>query len=584
LTATPGDESARYLKRLVDDFEFFAEECWRFLGLGAVAPITWVERAMMRAIAHGPRLRGVLGARGTGKTTLAMLYCAWLLLRDQDRKILVVSKRDRHAEEFVDTIGRWFHIIPFLRPLIPTSRNKDSARRILVGGAKPSKDMSLRAEGAENMIEGTRAHTIICDDIETTTNTKTEHNRSTLERRTHEFASILFPNTESVAVDPTEVVVLGTYHHQESLYTKMAARGYLFTSFPMEYPTLAEQNDILNLAPEIIERIEDDPTIRRSDTRISSVFPHRFDEAEITIRRKTGPVYYALQFMLRANISNLDANPLRLSDLIVYDGFTEEKGPASIAWGLNGPAGSTEITSIRCYGFSGDALHGPAAVDSVMAPWQHTIMWVDPAAQGKDKTTAGVYSLLAGRVFCHEMLCFPGEPSEDMMNRIADAAQRLRVRTIYVEEIGLASLFTTMLRPAVKRRHVDNSSERWACGVEGVRDWTQRHQKEQRIIGVLSPVMQNHRLVLASSVAANKDLQKQITRINYQRDCLRSLGDDIVENLAAGCWSLARGLSVDPEGASERARQRSDEYLRYREIARRLAYGQYREPRWLRTG
>lgn len=577
-------EASDYIRRLVDDFEFFADECWRYLGFDAVAPLTWVERAMLRAVAYGPSLRGVLGARGVGKTTLAMIYCCWLLLRDPERKILVISKKDDHAQAFIHTVGRWFRIIPFLRPLCPSKGGDwDSKHHILVGGAMPSKDMSLRAEGSENMIEGTRAHTIIADDIETTTNVRSTHLRDLLDQRTHEFVSILFPTIAAGIADPTEIIALGTYHHQESVYTKLAGRGYQFTSFPLEYPTESEQRDILNVAPEIIRRMEDEPSLRRSDATVSCLFNHRFNDEEVLRRRSTGPVYYALQYMLRCNVADLDATPLRLSDLIVYDGFTEHKGPASIAWGMTGPRGPTQIENIKCHGFAGDGLFGPSAVDDELVPYQNTIMWIDPAGGGKDLTAAGVFSVLAGRIFCHSATGFKGQPDETMMHEIASIAKTHRVKIIYVEDTGLGALFTTMLRPVVQAHHVNTTSERWACPVEGVKDWAQRHQKEHRIISVLSPIMQNHRLIINSKVADNPTLQKQISQINHQRDCLRPIGDDFVELLACGCWMLARNLGVNTDQAAALARRRNDDYERYRDTIERLKHGHITEPRWLRT-
>ena len=97
-----------FTQRLFNDFEFFVEQIWLDRGLDRVAPLGELERDILRFAAGADAswgwFRVVLASRGVGKTHLAVATLAlWRLFRDNDRRILIVSKSEKHARDTITT-------------------------------------------------------------------------------------------------------------------------------------------------------------------------------------------------------------------------------------------------------------------------------------------------------------------------------------------------------------------------------------------------------------------------------------------------------------------------------------------------
>lgn len=560
-----------YLYRLYIDFEFFAEEIWRIMRLEQRAALGPLERDMLKFIAAGPHtyealklacgeavdwyvcnaLRGLLAPRGTGKTHFVAAYALWLLYRDPDHKVLIASKSTDAAKKTVFMIRGWVDNIPFLSHLIPTRDDRDTTFFFDVGSCKKGdRTPSLDCVGIDGHLENRRAHTIIADDVETESNTVTLEAREELDHRVKQFNALLYPGGE--------IVYLGTFNHEESLYIKLHERGYAFRTYTLEYPTDDERKQIINLAPMLEEQLK-----WRSRRPGDLTMPHRFDAEYVASKKLEGQSWYARQYQLIATLGDALRYPLKLSDLIVFP-VSHEKAPISIAWGrTNDRNGSTKIEDIPMLGFSGDALHGPIKFDADWATFRKTVAWVDVAGEGTDETAWAIASSLNGYVFLRRVAGTQGGYSMSVLEQIARDMRDYRVQEVHLEDNFGLGMLATLLRPVLQRFFVRSEDEidrhkDWACSVF---EHTSRTQKESRIIGTLEPVMNQHRLIVDPACLMPErvdgkhiayELQHQLTRITRQRNCLKH--DDRLECVAGAVAQCVDMLDTDPEAAAQKQR------------------------------
>jgi hypothetical protein len=546
---------------------YFIEHIWLARHLDKFAPIGEIERDICQWAANGPTRQGILAPRGFGKTHLvtAGLSC-WDLWRNPNAKVQVVSKSEGEAKKTIFLIRQWIETVPFLQHLRPSKKwQRDSATMFDVGTSTQDRTPSVVAKGVEGQLESTRAHRIIADDIETRENTKTLDARIDLDERIKEFTSI-------ATYGERRINFIGTYHHEESVYLKLADRGYQFRTWPLLYPKPGDR--ILGLAP-VIARALQEGKVKSGDI----VCPYRFDDQYVAERQAEGRTYFAMQQMLIADLGDSLRYPLQLRDFIVQT-VNRDKAPISIAWGThNDHGGSTRIEGIPMLGFTGDALYSPIMFDKDWTEYIGTLMWIDPSGKGKDKTAYAIVSFLNGYLWVHTVEGLEGGHNQDVLDRLALAARKYNVGRICIEDFALQSMFGQLLDPAVKRAFLEPGQDPaypqgWKAAVEMVK--VPSLQKELRILNALEPVLGSHRIVLDPVVASNEALQYQLTRLTRQRDCLEH--DDELEALAMACLQWQTSLNQDPEEAAQQQRDRwIEEQL---EEHRRLAGEHVPEPAW----
>lgn len=582
MTKTTLPPPEQYARRLFDDFDFFIEELWRDRNLHKVAPLGDVERDIADYAANGPRYRGILASRGLGKTHIvtASLTC-YRLLRDPNRKILIVSKSETEAKKTLKLIRDWLRMVPFLKHLEPQSANKrDGANRLDVEPAKEDRQPSVTAIGIDGQLEGNRAHTIIPDDTETHTNTKTRDARDMLAARLGEFKSILYPDRpyeDGGPIDSTEVVVVGTYHHEESVYKKLPDRGYEFRTWPIAYPAADEET--LNLAPMLAERLKSgkvkpgDPTM-----------PHRFGVGELNVRRAEGRTYWGMQYMLLSNLGDALRYPLRLSDLIVM-ALNRDMAPAQVVWGERDHNGTTEVPDIQNLGFLGDKIQRPAFISKDWLPYTGTKAGLDPAGRGADKTGLAIVSHLNGMLFLKCLKGLPGGMSDEAIDEQILLLRKHNAREVYIERnIDAFGAFEETFRSRLPKFFIQPGADRnypegWRCVVDVKHA---KGQKEVRIIETVEPVTSTHRLVVDPSclrpceAQMQDEFQYQFTRLTRERNCLAEDGKMDALEIAVDAW--LHTLSQDPQAAYDRA----EAERKRRDMEESLAdYGvTVTEPRW----
>lgn len=549
-TNLPSEALEAYVGRLATDFGFFLGELWDQVGLQPARHQRW----MADYLQHGPRRRGLLAWRGSSKTWVTLAYCVWRLFCDPETRVLLVSKSEKHSRDSLYMARNWIEQVEWLRHLSPDRRGgqRDSATKFDVGPASNDRTASFTAASITGQITGTRATLIISDDVETGINTLTLEMRLRLREMVKEFENIIVPGGD--------VVYLGTPWHEESLYWSLAESGYEFRSYPARVP---RDESVPHLSPEI-RRLADDG--KAGDP----VWPERFTAIDLMEREAAeGRTTFLMQYQMVTNLSETDRYPLTLRDAMVFP-VAVDKAPVSIAWGQrNDRGGTTRCEDIPSLGFGIDGWYAPIFWDEQWAPYTGTVMWIDPSGRGKDKTAYAVVSQLHGYLWVHEVKGLDGGYSPAVLETLAQAARRLRARRILVEDNFGQGMFVSLMEPYVARLR----EEDWGASIEPIRV---TGQKEVRIISALEPVLNQHRLVVHPSVAANQSLQRQWTRITRQRQCLAH--DDEIEALAMAVQAWQLDLAVDPEKARLKTEEREQQQrLRehYATIGKAIA-----GPRW----
>lgn len=533
MPTNPPSELERYVGRLATSFPFFLGELWHQINLSPPQHQRWIADWLQ----NGPKRRGVLAWRGSAKTWVTLAYCMWRLFVDNECRVLLVSKSEKHSRDSLYMARNWIDNIEFLKHLAPDRRSgqRDSAIKFDIGPASPDRVPSFTAASITGQITGTRANLIIGDDVETGQNTLTLEMRTRLREMVKEFDNILIPGGD--------IVYLGTPWHEESVYWSLAESGYSFRSYPSRVPA-GEQ--VPFLAPEIVEGIE--------SKRMSPgdpLWPTRFTAVDLMEREASeGRSTFLMQYQMVTNLSETDRYPLTLRDAIVFPTLPD-KAPVSIAWGTtNDRGGTTRIEEIPSLGFGTDGWYAPIFWDEAWHPYTGTVMWIDPSGRGADKTAYAVVSHLHGYLWAHEVKGLDGGYSPATLEVLAQAAKRLGARRILVEDNFGLGMFVSLLEPYIARLR----SEEWGASIEPVRV---SGQKELRIISALEPVLNQHRLVVHPSVARNQDLQRQWTRLTRQRGSLAH--DDEIEALAMAVNAWTLDLAVDPERAKARTADREQE-------------------------
>ena len=570
----PRLSGAEYEARLKDDFYFFVRELWREVRNDEHTPLgdpddpeQWVDPDVAQWVQHGPKLRGVLAWRQFSKSTfISICYSLWLLLRHREHKVCVISKSQDMAARFLYTARHWIDVVWFLNHLAPSDRevSRDSAKGFDVKGCRFNPNPSFVAKGIDGQITGSRAHTIIADDIEDKDNCQTVVQRQKLAEKTNEFNAIIFkePKIKPKNYFPSEILIVGTFHNEDSVYKELAKRNIEFRTWPIIYPS--EGEDYIGLAPKVTERLAEG--LGKPGEILA---PHRVTAAEVQRQMAVGDRYFRLQYKLQANVRETNRYPLLLSNLIIFDSGPQT-GPLEIVWGrgnANGP-NSNVINDIELHGFNTDRLYGPVrqSPPNEWVKYSDTACSVDPGGSGNKSMTAWcIGSSLNGAIFAHHLRAQHGGAAN--IPEIALDCFKHRAKTVHLEGnlAGAYDLesnpFAASLQVALNRLNRQQGDpecpEGWSCLVRVIHSVG---QKELRIIGALETPITSHTLILSRQVISNQRLQYQISRLTNQRGCLDHY--DELDCIAILVKEMAATFMQDAnKGRKSRLEQRIDEEI-----------------------
>jgi len=544
------------------DFKLFLYFIWKKLDLPKPTKVQlWIADALQ----HGQSRLIIEAFRGIGKSYITAAFSVWLLWKDPDIKVMVVSASQYKATEVSNFAKNLLYLVPFLEHLIPRDRKKrTSVLAFDVQPCRPAQAPSYRAVGITGQITGGRADVIIGDDVEVPKNSYTAELRQKLFSAVGEFEALL------TTKDSSRIIYLGTPQTEDTIYNKLLMLGvYDCKVYPSEYPD--KDTDRHNtwrgcLAPEIeaeikaqgIEVLAGKPTD-----------PERFS-AELLMERKLGwgKSGYRLHFMLDSSLSDLNKYPLRLSDLIVTT-FGSDKAPLVVNWSNSS---TNKITEVPQIGMGTDSFYKPSYVASMdnqgdWASYQEKIMHIDPSGKGFDETAAVILGSLYGRLYLIDIVGIQGEGySDNALIQLAEAAKYNKVHKVIIEANFGGGMFTQLFKPVLRGIYPD-------CTVSEV---TCNRQKEVRVIETLEPLMNQHKLVVNLEVV-EKDLRPvetfmlreiaphseeeakhnpqnyslfyQLTRITKDKGSL--IHDDRLDALAGACEYFLKQMSQDTSKAKQ---------------------------------
>ena len=537
------------------DFRKFLYIVWKTLNLPDPTPIQYDMGSYLQT---GPRRCVVEAFRGIGKSWITSAYVVWLLYCDPQHKILVVSASKERADAFSTFTKRLINEIEILAHLRTKNGQRDSVIAFDVGPAMPDHSPSVKSVGISGQLTGSRANTIIADDVEVANNSATQTMRDKLSEAIKEFDAVLKPNGR--------VIYLGTPQTEMSIYNLLPERGYEIRIWPARYPT--DKQALMyqgRLAPFIEQRRGAEPTLPTE--------PQRFTKEDLMEREASyGKAGFALQFMLDTTLSDADKYPLKLSDLCVTN-LNPKKGWADLAWAA-GPA--QIVQDVPVVGFTGDKFYRPMWFSDEMYEYTGAVLAIDPSGRGKDETAYAVVKMLNGYLYATQCGGFKGGYDDKTLQKLANLAKIEKVNMIVVESNFGDGMFSKLLTPFVNKTY--------PVSIEEVRHNT---QKEVRIIDTLEPVMMQHRLIIdeklikedyESSPEPSYSLFYQMTRLTRDRGAI--VHDDRLEALAMAVNYWTEQMDADSEliAAQQKLDAFNNEIERF--IGSAVGRGQMDGERW----
>lgn len=516
-----GIQPSEGVEAVKEDFRKFLWVIWQHLNLPDPTP---TQYDIAHFIATGPDRICVQAFRGVGKSFITAAFAAWVLLKDPQKKIMVVSATKVRADDFSTFLLRLIHEVPLLRHLRPREGQRQSKISFDVGPATADQSPSVKSVGITGQLTGSRADLIISDDVEVVGNSATADMREKLLALTKEYSAILKP------LPTSRIVYLGTPQTEDSIYNKLS-ETFTLRIWPSRIPSQKLLQGYRGcLAPRVAKMCETLP-------EGAPVDPERFDSEDLRVREADyGKAGFALQFMLSTQLSDLEKFPLKVKDLVFMD-VQSERAPMKVEW-LPDP--ERRIKDVPNVAMAGDHMFHYAGASREWKEYEGSVMSIDPSGRGKDETGYSVVKMLNGQLFVRRAGGLPGGYDDDTLIKLSKIAQEEDVNLILVEDNFGDGMYTELLKPVLRRYH--------KCTVEGVRHAT---QKERRIIDTLEPVMSRHKLIFDmkvikddydtaqkydSEVRIAKTLIHQMTRICYDRGALKH--DDRLDalSIAVAYW------------------------------------------------
>ena len=483
---------------------------------------TRAQLAIAGYLQDGPKRLQIQAFRGLGKSWIAAAFVLWVLWKDKDKKILVISASKQRADDFTIFCQKCILEFEWLTGMRPVDDDQRWSRVSFdIAGCRPAQSPSVKSVGITGQITGSRADLIVFDDVEVPANSATDLMREKLLQLVTEGESVLTPKQDS------RIVFLGTPQTTFTVYRTLRERNYRPFVWPARYPkSLVGYEDVL--APQLVADIEkqghDKVRWQPTDTRFSEI---NLLEREQSMSRSN----FMLQFMLDTSLSDALKFPLKLSDFSVMP-LDPSKGPSDVVWGSD----KETLLDLPAVALPGDRWHRPKSTGEYV-PYNQTIVAVDPSGRGKDETVAVVLSQINGFIFIRDILATQDGYSDKTLRGILTMARRYSASMCLIESnFGDGAVMELMKKHAQEMKV--------GMAFEEVRATT---RKEDRIIDTLEPVLNQHRLVIDEKLItwdyqSNHDmapeerlprmLMYQLTRMCREKGAVKH--DDRVDALALG--------------------------------------------------
>lgn len=412
--------------------------------------------------------------RASGKSTLVGIFCAWMLWRDPDMRILVLSAESALAEKMVRAIRKIIERHPLTKDLRPANPDQWAADSFTIQRKNVSRDPSVLARGLYANLTGARADIIICDDVEVPNTCDTADKRKKLRERLSENDFILTPGGL--------MLYIGTPHSYHTIYS---AKPRL---------ELGEDRPFLDGFKRLSL-----PIIGKDG---NCAWPERYDKAEIErLRLSSGPSRFASQMML----TPINVAAARLDPALLHP-YDEEIRYAEIQRNMVLSIGGRKLVSASA--------------------------WWDPAfgtGSGDASVLAVAFTDEEGELYLHRLIYIRVEPAKgedeatQQCRSVAETARSLYLPSVAVETNGIGKFL-----PAILRRELAQAGV--PCAV--LEQHTARN-KQMRILESFETVMAARSLHVHASVYKTPF----ITEMSEWRPDGKNMKDDGLD-AAAGAIGL----------------------------------------------
>ena len=506
------------LELIKADFRNFLYLAWKHLALPEPTPIQYDIADYLQG---GPKRLIIQAFRGVGKSWITSAFVVWKLLVDPQLKFLVVSASKQRSDDFSTFTKRIINEMPVLQHLRAREDQRNSNVAFDVAPARASHAPSVKSVGITGQIVGSRAHIIIADDVEVLSNALTQVMRDKLGEVVKEFDAVVMPKVG-------RIIYLGTPQVEESLYSSLQSRGYECRIWPARMPdSRLKEFYSTKLSPfiNVLQKATGEPTD-----------PLRFDDLDLTERESSyGKSGFALQFMLDTSGEDDQRYPLNLRDLLVIP-LDSDQGPG------RGLYAKDELLDLPAVGLTADYFYKPFEVSKDYYEFTGAALHLDPSGRGADETGYVVTKLLNGKIFVLAVGGLKGGYDRGTLTQLAKIAQQYKVNVVEIEANFGDGMYTELFKPVLNQYH--------QCHVEEIKH---SKQKEARIIDILEPIMNQHRLVIDLDEARNdyenskeeprRQLFYQMTRLTRDKGSLQY--DDRIDVLAMGVNYWVEQMAAD---------------------------------------
>ena len=378
-----------------------------------------------------------------------------------------------------------------LKHLRPREGQRSSTVAFDVGPALTDVARSVSSIGIGGQLTGGRSDIIVADDIETSKNSFTDLLRLKIRGQVTEFEAVVKPGDES------RIIFLGTPHVEQTLYNEMEARGYTVRIWPAKVPAFPDKYKG-RLGPVINQMLADGIPAG------TAVEPRRHSLAELEKKEASmGFSQFEMQFMLDPTPSDSNRFPLKTGDLIVWD-FDTHTAPIRF---VHSRDSEYSIPHYPSGGLDGDVWRRPAFVSDERSEFQGTVLCIDPSGKGEDETGYSIVRYCQGVLHWVECGGFFDGLSEETQAGLATRAVLNRVSHVGLEPNWGGGVFGQLLKPWLVKVSEAMKAANPEAGyftpslIEDM-PWS-RGQKEVRILDVLEPAFQSHRIIIERSLIDN---------------------------------------------------------------------------------
>lgn len=395
----------------------------------------------------------VLVFRDAGKSTLAALYCAWLLYGDPELRILVLSADQALAAKMTRNVRGILERHRLTRHLLDRRPECWAVDQLTVRRKRVHRDPSLLARGIGANVTGCRADVVVYDDVEVPNTSDTEEKRVLLRERLREIEYVLVPNGLQLFI--------GTPHSDHSIYSEVPRRD------------LGESEPFL----QGFQRLTMPLVSRKTGEQR---WPERFEHGDVDrLIDRTGPAKFRSQMqLLPTRPEDVRLDPDRL---LPYD---------------------APIELVSVHGREVLEIGGRRMV-SATAAW-------DPSYGRPDRGDASVVAALfvdgEGHYWLHaiDYLVVRADRSEAvdeataLCRMVAGFLQRHHLPSVIVESNGIGGFLPALLRQEIRR-----------CGGGiAVIQRAATVSKDRRILEAFDPLLAARRLHVHRSVLATPFLEE----------------------------------------------------------------------------